>query len=43
VKRNLLRSTSFIRGARRLVKQHPHIVPSLRAALDLLAEDAFHP
>jgi addiction module RelE/StbE family toxin len=43
VRRRLLRSTTFVRAARRLVKKHPQAAESLRATLELLAEDAFHP
>ena len=41
--RLLLRSSAFVRAARRVVRRHPHIAEDLRAALALLAEDAFHP
>jgi addiction module RelE/StbE family toxin len=43
MKRLLLRSTSFIRSAKRLVKKEPHIAKELQMVLELLAEDAFHP
>jgi mRNA-degrading endonuclease YafQ of YafQ-DinJ toxin-antitoxin module len=43
MRRNLLRSTAFVRAARRLVKRNPELAPVLLAALELLAEDAFHP
>lgn len=43
MRRLLLRSAAFVRAARRLVKKHPHFAESLRATLELLAEDAFHP
>jgi addiction module RelE/StbE family toxin len=43
VKRRLLRSSSFVRAARRTVKKHPDVAEVIRAALELLAEDAFHP
>jgi addiction module RelE/StbE family toxin len=43
MRRLLLRSTAFIRAARRLVKKNPEAAPHLQAALESLAEDAFHP
>lgn len=42
MKRLLLRSGAFVRAAKRLVKKHPGIAEDLRAALELLSEDAFH-
>ena len=41
MRRALLRSTAFVRAARRLIKKHPHEADNLRATLELLAEDAF--
>ena len=43
MKRDLLRSSAFVRAARRLVKRNPGVVDDLRATLELLSEDAFHP
>lgn len=43
MRRLLLRSAAFVRAARRLLKKHPHVAESLRATLELLAEDAFDP
>jgi addiction module RelE/StbE family toxin len=43
VKRPLLRSSSFVRAARRAVKKHPYAAEDIRTALELLAEDVFHP
>ena len=43
MRRLLLQSAAFVRAARRLVKKHPDSAPHLRAALESLAEDAFHP
>jgi len=43
VKRVLLRSNAFIRSARRITKKNPKLAEEIRAALELLAEDAFHP
>lgn len=41
--RELLRSSAFIRAAKRLLKKRPQAADDLQAALELLAEDAFHP
>ena len=43
MKRVLLRSSAFVRAAKRLVKKRPEIAEDLRAVLELLSEDAFHP
>lgn len=43
MKRRLLRSSSFVRAAQRTTKKHPDAVEDIRVALELLAEDAFHP
>lgn len=43
LKRALLRSTSFIRAARRMLKKYPLIADDLGSVLELLANDAFHP
>ena len=43
MKRLLIRSSSFIRAAKRIVKKHPDTVEDIRAALYLLEEDASHP
>lgn len=43
MRRLLLRSSSFVRAAKRLVKTHPRAAEALRATLELLAEDAFNP
>jgi addiction module RelE/StbE family toxin len=43
VKRTLLRSSAFLRAAKRLVKKRPDVVKDLQAALELLSEDALHP
>jgi mRNA-degrading endonuclease YafQ of YafQ-DinJ toxin-antitoxin module len=43
VKRTLIRSSAFVRAATRLVKKRPDVAEDLRAALELLAEDALHP
>jgi len=43
MKRVLLRSSAFIRRAKRVVKKHPHVINDIQAVLELLSEDAFHP
>jgi mRNA-degrading endonuclease YafQ of YafQ-DinJ toxin-antitoxin module len=43
VKRVLLRSTTFVRAAKRHVKKRPSVAEDLRQALELLAQDAFDP
>jgi mRNA-degrading endonuclease YafQ of YafQ-DinJ toxin-antitoxin module len=42
MKRQLLRSSSFVRAARRMVRKRPHAAEDLHVALKLLSEDAFH-
>ena len=41
--RRLLRSRAFVRAARRRVAKDPRAAEGIRAALELLAQDAFHP
>ena len=43
MKRVLLKSAAFVRAARRLAKKNPEVASVLQAALNSLAEDAFHP
>jgi addiction module RelE/StbE family toxin len=43
VKRVLLKSSSFIRSAKRTVKKDPRLAKDIQATLELLSEDAFHP
>lgn len=43
MKRVLLRSSAFIRAAKRVVKRDPPIAQALQVTLELLVEDAFHP
>ena len=43
MRRVLLRSSAFVRAARRLVKKHHDAVPILQGALEALANDAFQP
>ncbi len=41
--RELIRSTAFLRAARRYLKKHPQAAEELEATLVLLSEDAFDP
>jgi addiction module RelE/StbE family toxin len=41
--RTLLKSSAFARSAKQLLKKKPQLADSFRTALELLAEDAFHP
>lgn len=41
--RLLLRSSSFVRAARRVVKKHPAAAEEIRLALVLLAQDPYDP
>jgi addiction module RelE/StbE family toxin len=43
VKRTLIRSSAFVRAAKRLLKKRPDVVEDLQAALELLSEDTLHP
>lgn len=43
MKRSLLRSNSFVRSARRLIRKNPGTSEDIKDALHLLTEDAFHP
>lgn len=43
MRRELLRSSAFVRAARRFLKTHPRAAGDLRAALAQLEADAFHP
>jgi addiction module RelE/StbE family toxin len=43
VKRVLLKSSSFVRSAKRIVKKDTHLAKDIQATLELLSEDAFHP
>lgn len=43
MKRILLRSSAFIRAAKRQVKKRPAVAQDLKQTLELLAEDAFDP
>ncbi len=43
MKRILLKSSSFIRSAKRTVRKDPRLAQNIQSALELLSEDAFHP
>ena len=43
MKRLLLRSSSFVGAAKKLVKKHPQSAVDIQSVLELLASDAFHP
>lgn len=43
MRRPLLRSSAFVRAAKRRVRKNPREAEDIRAALELLAEDAYHP
>ena len=43
MKRTLLRSSAFVRAAKRHVKKRPAVAQDLRQTLELRAEDAFDP
>ncbi len=43
MRRKLIRSSAFVRAAKRLVKKRPHVAEDLRSTLELLSADAFHP
>ena len=43
MRRKFLRSSSFVRAARRTVRKSPGAAQDMRATLELLSEDAFDP
>lgn len=43
MKRKLVRSRAFVRAAKRLLKKRPDVAEDLKAALELISEDALHP
>ncbi len=43
MKRPLLRTTTFVKAARRLVRKKPGNAADLRETLQILSENAFHP
>jgi addiction module RelE/StbE family toxin len=43
VKRLLLKSSSFIRSAKRTVKKDPRLAKDIQVTLELMSENVFHP
>ena len=43
MKRSLLRSSTFVRTAKRIIKKDPYMAEDIEDALKLLSEDAFNP
>ncbi len=43
MKRRLIRSSAFVRAAKRVVKRSPQSAEAIRETLKLLTEDAHHP
>ncbi len=43
MKRPLLRSSAFVRAAKKLAKKYPQNAIEIQSALELLTVDAFHP
>lgn len=43
MKRTLIRSSAFVRAAKRILKNRPDVAEDLRVALELLSQDAQHP
>lgn len=43
MKRTLIRSSAFVRAAKRIVRKRPDVAEDLRVALELLSEDALDP
>ena len=43
MKRRLLRSSAFVRTARRFLRRHPQSAEGIQTALERLTEDAFDP
>lgn len=43
MKRPLLRSSAFVRAARKTVKKRPDVAQDVQTTLEQLAKDAFHP
>jgi mRNA-degrading endonuclease YafQ of YafQ-DinJ toxin-antitoxin module len=41
--RLLLRSSAFVRRAKKILKRNPNVSEDLHSALELLAADCFHP
>lgn len=43
MRRELLKSSVFVRSAKRTIRKNPQVTENIRAVLEMLAEDAFHP
>lgn len=43
MKHALLRSSAFVRAAKKAVKKNPEITPELKGSLRLMGADIFHP
>jgi hypothetical protein len=43
VKRILLRTNTFIRAAKKMLRKKPYLASDVQEALGLLENDAFHP
>ena len=43
MKRTLIRSSAFIRAAKRLLKKHPQLATDIQIALGVMSEDIFDP
>ncbi|QEP43930.1 type II toxin-antitoxin system mRNA interferase toxin, RelE/StbE family [Ectothiorhodospiraceae bacterium BW-2] len=41
--RLLIKSTAFVRTAKRVLKKNPNLAVDIQTTLELLSEDAFHP
>lgn len=41
--RLLIKSSAFVRTAKRVLKKNPNLAVDIQTTLELLAEDAFHP
>ncbi|WP_328983434.1 type II toxin-antitoxin system RelE/ParE family toxin [Thiorhodovibrio winogradskyi] len=41
--RLLIKSSAFVRTAKRVLKKNPNLAMDIQTTLELLAEDAFHP
>lgn len=39
----LLRSNTFVRAARKMLKKHPELAPNIQNTLELLSAEPFHP
>ncbi len=43
MKRVLLKSSAFVRSAKRTVRKNPQLTEKIRTVLEMLSADAFHP